>query len=133
MNLTKASGGNATGIGIADVTTKKLVDSIDLSVTYANAITSTVLNAAKIPIYMKNDLEAIQTALKTAIRVQHPNSRIVWIENTLKLEDIYVSEVFVPELSTNPQTEIVGPAVAMEFSEAGDLIMPPIGSRLASD
>ena len=124
LNLTQASRGNATGIGIADVTTKKLVDSIDFPVTYANAITSTILNAAKIPVYMKNDLEAIQTALKTAIRVQHPNSRIVWIENTLQLEDIYVSEAFLPELLGNPQVGIVGEAFAMEFSEAGDLIFP---------
>lgn len=124
LNLTKASCGNATGIGIADVTTKKLVDSMDLSVTYTNAITSTILTAAKIPVYMKNDLEAIQTALQTAIRVKHPDSRIVWIRNTLQLEDIYVSESFLSEVAVHPQIQIKGEAIAMQFSEAGDLLLP---------
>jgi len=86
LNLTAPSKGNACGIGVADVTTKKFVDSMDLDYTYVNAITSGILATARIPLYMANDREAIHLALKTCARVQHPESRIVWIKNTLSLE-----------------------------------------------
>jgi len=36
-------------IGVADVTTKKFVDSMNLDYTYVNAITSGVLATARIP------------------------------------------------------------------------------------
>jgi len=122
LNLSPASGGNATGIGVADVTTKKVVDAMNLDYTYANVITSMVLSSAKIPVYMPSDYEAIQVALKTSLRVQHPNTRIVWIKNTLLLEKIYVSEPLLPEVQNHRQLEILGDPMPLQFNEHGNLI-----------
>jgi hypothetical protein len=123
LNLTPASKGNAAGIGVADVTTKKLVDSIDLDYTYVNAITSGILPTARIPIHMPTDREAILLALKTCPRVKHPESRIVWIKNTLSLENIYASEPMLPEIQRQPQLEITGDPRPIPFDEKGNLML----------
>lgn len=124
LNLTPASKGNAVGIGVADVTTKKFVEKMDLEYTYANSITSTFLNSAKIPVYLNNDFEATQVALKACPLVDHPHSKVVWIKNTLQLDRIFVSEAFLPEIKNNRQLEIIGEPKAMEFDENGNLSYP---------
>ncbi len=124
LNLTAATKGNACGIGMADITTKKVVDATDADYTNINAITSGVLAAARIPINLPTDYEAIQVALKTCARVDHPKSRIVWIKNTLSLEKIFASETLLPEIQKNPQLEILGEPKTMQFDEKGDLTVP---------
>jgi hypothetical protein len=123
LNLTAATKGNACGIGMADLTTKKVVDAMDRDYTYINAITSGVLATARIPIHMPTDQEAIQLALKTCARVEHPQSRIIWIKNTLSLEKIFASETMLPEIKANPQLEVLGEPKAMEFDGKGNLLL----------
>jgi hypothetical protein len=123
LNLTAVSEGNACGIGVADVTTKKFVDSMDLDYTYVNAITSGILATARIPIYMPTDREAIQLALKTCPQVRHPETKIVWIKNTLSLEKIYASEPLLPEIRRHPQIEILSDPRPMPFDGKGNLAL----------
>ena len=123
LNLSAATKGHATGLGTADVTTKKVVEAIDLDYTYINAITAGLPATARIPINVPTDYEAIQIALKTCARVNHPQSRIVWIKNTLSLEKIFVSETIVPEILKNPQMEILGDPKPMTFDEKGNLLL----------
>jgi len=123
LNLTAATKGNACGIGVADLTTKKVVDAMDRDYTYINAITSGVLATARIPIHMPTDQEAIQLALKTCARVEHPRSRIIWIKNTLSLEKILASETMLPEIKANPQLEVLGEPKAMQFDGKGNLLL----------
>jgi Lactate racemase N-terminal domain len=123
LNLTAATKGNATGLGMADITTKKVVDNIDMDYTYINAITSGVLAAARIPLNVPTDLEAIQLGLKTSFRVNHPESRIVWIKNTLALEKIFASETLLPEIRKNSRLEVLGDPKPMHFDEKGNLLL----------
>ena len=123
LNLTAATKGNACGIGMADITTKKVVDATDTDYTYINAITSGVLATARIPINLPTDYEAIQVALKTCARVDHPKSRIVWIKNTLSLEKIFASETLLPEIRKNSRLEVLGDPKMMQFDEKGNLMV----------
>jgi len=123
LNLTAATKGNACGIGMADITTKKVVDATDADYTNINAITSGVLAAARVPINLPTDYEAIQVALKTCARVDHPKSRIVWIKNTLSLEKIFASESLLPEIRKNSQLEVLGDPKPMSFDEKGILLL----------
>jgi len=123
LNLTAATKGNACGIGMADITTKKVVDATDADYTNINAITSGVLAAARVPINLPTDYEAIQVALKTCARVDHPKSRIVWIKNTLSLEKIFASESLLPEIRKNSQLEVLGDPKPMSFDEKGNLLL----------
>ena len=122
LNLSKASGGSAMGIGLADFTTDKAVKAMNIDTTWINCITAGVTASGKIPIHMPTDREAILLALKTCARVRHPQSRIVWIRNTLALEQIRVSEPLLPEIEGNPQTEITGKPEPMPFDEQGNLL-----------
>ncbi|MDW7674485.1 MAG: lactate racemase domain-containing protein, partial [Bacillota bacterium] len=64
LDLTEESHGNALGVGMADVVSKKLTDKIDIQKTYTNVITSGFLTRGAIPITMPTDREAIEVALK---------------------------------------------------------------------
>lgn len=122
LNLSKATGGSAMGIGLADFTTDKAVKSMNIDTTWINCITAGVTASGKIPIHMPTDREAILLALKTCARVHHPQSRIVWIKNTLALERIRVSEPLFPEIERHPQVDIEGGPAFMPFDEQGNLL-----------
>lgn len=122
LNLSNASGGSAMGIGLADFTTDRAVASMNVETTWINCITAGVTASGKIPIHMPTDREAILLALKTCARVRHPQSRIVWIRNTLALERIRVSEPLLAELKDHPQIEVEGDPTPMPFDGEGNLL-----------
>ncbi len=123
LSLSKESHGNATGIGGADVTTMRLYKDLDVSATYANCITSMSLGGAAIPVVMNNDREAIALAIKTVVRVQPENCKIVRIKNTLSLETIEVSQPLVETIRENSEKlEIISGPKSFAFSSTGDLI-----------
>ncbi|MDQ0218164.1 DUF2088 domain-containing protein [Peribacillus cavernae] len=115
LGLTKETKGNACGIGVADVTTKRVFDQVDLDYTYANVITSKVLDSAKIPLVMRDDREAISVALKTCYNINLENPRVVWIKNTLELENILVSESILRDIKGNPQIKVLGEPFEITF------------------
>ncbi|MEW6661443.1 MAG: lactate racemase domain-containing protein [Bacillota bacterium] len=128
LGLTERTHGSAVGIGMADVTTRKLVSNINFSYTYANSITSTVVGAAKIPMFLNTEKEALLVAVKTCNRVKPEQAKIVRIKNTLELNHILVSEPYLAELAGREDIEILGEPFPLEFDNQGD-ILGPSGSR----
>src|SRR5215475_9784269 len=63
LDITEESYGNATGLGNADFTTRRLVDKIDMKATLINSITACAPWGARIPATYETDREAIETAL----------------------------------------------------------------------
>lgn len=118
-DLSEASHGNALGIGLADLTTRRLFEKIDLQKMNENVITSSFLHRAMIPIVMESDRAAIMTALRSNWGVQSQSARVVRIPSTLHLEYLYVSESLLPEVEGNPSVEVLGQPVEMAFDEAG--------------
>jgi hypothetical protein len=99
LGLTPETRGNAYGIGLADFTTRKVMDSIDYAATYANAMASTFTERAKIPVIAENEERAFEMAVK-ACGVKDPEKvRAVRIKNTLELEEIWVSPCLYDELN----------------------------------
>ena len=86
------SHGNAIGIGMADFTTKRLVQSIDAAATSMNALTALSINSFKIPMAFENDREAISRILETVPLVNGRAHHVVRIQDTLNLEKVEVSE-----------------------------------------
>ncbi len=121
LDLTPETHGNANGIGLADVTTRRLVDDIDFKATYANAMTSTFLNRAYIPIVGENDREAIEIALGASGNGGNPDARVMRIRSTLELEHLRASESLLPELSGMPEVEVSGEPEEMDFDGEGNL------------
>jgi hypothetical protein len=121
LDLTDATDGSAVGIGLADITTMRLFNKIDFAKTYANSITTTLLNGSKIPIVMQNDIQAIKLGIYSSNCDDFSRARIVRIKNTLQLSEIFVSESLYSEVQENPQLEILQGAKAMSFDEAGNI------------
>ncbi len=97
LGLSKKTHGNANGVGYADIITKELFDSINFTSTYTNAITAGDLFGVKIPLIANSDKEAIGLALNI-VKKSASNVRLVRIKNTLKLDEIIVSESIFKEI-----------------------------------
>ncbi|MCM3761984.1 lactate racemase domain-containing protein [Halalkalibacter oceani] len=122
LGLTKETKGNATGIGMADITTEQVYKEMNLDHMYINVITSKVLGSAKIPVIMKNERAAIEVALKTCYEADLKNPRIVFIKNTLELEKIWVSEALKPEVEKSKTMTQIGELFSLEFDKEDNLL-----------
>ncbi|MEN6440508.1 MAG: DUF2088 domain-containing protein [Syntrophobacter sp.] len=90
-DLSEATNGNATGIGLADYTTLKAVGRIDFNATMTNCVTAVAPEKGRIPLAFKTDREALDAALGT-IGIWSPDRvRVAWISNTKDLEFLAVS------------------------------------------
>ena len=107
LRLSEHTHGNATGVGLADVITRKLFDAIDFQATYTNVITSTYLDGAAIPIVMDTEREAIKLAMRAVPRVKPENVRLVRIKDTLSLSRIEASVALLEEVQRHPKMEAV--------------------------
>ncbi len=121
-DLTDRSKGNATGIGLADITTHRLVDKIDYAATYKNCITGISPEKAAVPMHFPNDLAAIEVGLGCIGLIPAEKSRIVRIKSTLRLETIEVSEVFAEKLQQKSGLEIIAGPYHMEFNSENNLL-----------
>jgi hypothetical protein len=117
-DLTEKSHGNAQGIGLADFTTQKLVDKINYQATYLNSQTAYRTDTCKIPMTLPNDYEVLKIAQKMAGINDDPSKfKIVWIKNTLELEEFYVSECFRPIIVKDPHMEILKEDLKFDFDD----------------
>jgi hypothetical protein len=95
LDLTPETGGNANGLGMADVVTERLASKMDRPATYLNALTSTTPSPVKIPMVMPDDRMAVAAALTMCAGVSPAEARLVRIKNTLKLRRMWVSEALL--------------------------------------
>ena len=98
-DVSERSCGNALGIGLADVITRRLYEKIDFQKMYENAVTSTFFERVKVPMVADDDTEAIRLALRCCGPIATGTERIVRIRNTLQLDELYVSDPLRRELA----------------------------------
>jgi hypothetical protein len=120
LDLTPHSHGNATGIGMADLTTRRVVDSIDWEATYLNAFTSGVLRSARMPIPVENDRLVVEAALNRTPDLE--GVRMVRIVNTGELESFWATTAVLPELRERDTIKVDDAAVELKFSHDGRLL-----------
>ncbi len=120
-DVSEESHGNALGVGLADLTTERLVGQIDRNAMNANVVTSTFLERAKVPMVLSTDEEALQTAIRCNWGVPAKETRFVRIANTLHLEHLYVSENLVEEALANSDAEVVSGPDELLFDAEGSI------------
>ncbi len=121
-DLTPATAGNANGIGLADATTRRLVEAVDREKTYKNAITAISPEKAAIPICFDTDDQALSVCIRTAGVADARQARLVRIRSTKHLEMMQVSAAFAQEIEANPKIEQVSGWQPMAFDAEGDLL-----------
>ena len=119
-DLTEESNGNAVGIGLADLVSRRLVNKIDYSPTYINAITSTNVEAARVPVTFDTDREAMETAFSTCGNSLEA-CRMIWIKNTLKLDQFIATEALLDEIGSKPHLKVLEQLGELAFDGKGNL------------
>jgi len=121
LDITDHSHGNACGVGMADITTRRLFSKMDFEYTYANVLTSTVTPSARVGLIMDSDRLAIQAAMKTCNAADGSRVRMARIANTLHVGEIYVSECMLEQARRHPDIVVLGEAHPWFFDAAGNL------------
>ncbi len=106
-DLTDVSHGNAIGVGLADVITRRLYDKINPEETYRNTITSSFIERGKIPIVASTDRDAFEIARRSCGHIPEGQERIIRIKDTLNLEELYVSPAVADDVRQTASLEVL--------------------------
>jgi len=124
LDLTHEAHGNASGIGLADVTTRLLVEQIDFEALYINCITAGICGIQRsfIPMVAPDDRAAILTALRVCGQADPLQARIVRIKNTLSLDEIDISESLARLSQNSGACRPVSSYFSLNFNPEGRLV-----------
>jgi len=123
LDVTEESHGNGIGLGLADVSTLRAAQKLDLRAMYINSLTSGIggVQRAKLPMLLPSDVDAICAGILTCGRGDAQNARVVRIKNTLDIGEIEVSESLLPAVRANPRLEVLSAAAPFPFDVHGNL------------
>lgn len=122
-DLTEASEGNAVGVGVADIITRKLREKIDQEALDMNTITGACPESGKIPLTLDSGREALDVAIRCVGLIPTDKLKIMRIRNTSRLSEVDVSEGYAEELKNRQDLEIVREWFDMAFDDDDNL--PP--------
>ena len=109
LDVSPASHGNACGMGIFDVITRKVFSQLNLEQIYANDVALGCLEDCKIPLVAEDEQEAVRVAVKVLKGNDPEKLKIVRIRDTLHLEEIQVSEDLLDVVRADARLELIGP------------------------
>ena len=121
LNVTPESHGNCVGLAAADFTTRKLMNQFDENKTYWNALTAGDPWAARTPMVLETDVEAVEVALRSA-SLEGGDPLLVRIKDTLDLEEFYVTAPLLERLSGSPEYEVLRDLAPMRRDGSGNLL-----------
>lgn len=121
-DLTPETHGNAAGMGLADIITRRAYEKIDFGVTYTNVLTTGFLERAKVPMIAGDDREALRMAFRTAGMPAAGAARVVRIRNTLHLDEVHVSDAVRREIEGREGVTVIGPVTW--FPDTGGSMEP---------
>ncbi|MBM3475604.1 MAG: hypothetical protein FJX75_20260 [Armatimonadetes bacterium] len=124
LDLTDASHGNAVGIGLCDLTVKRLADKIDFGAMYANSITATFFNRCKLPMVLPTDERLFQVAVGTLHDKARANPRLCIVRDTLHLDRLWVTPALARDVQGREGVRVVSGPHPLRFDEQGALVLP---------
>jgi lactate racemase-like protein len=122
LDLSPESHGNGTGVGIADLTTDRLLAAIDPVPFRMNNLTACFLRRSQLPFAFPTDRECIEMGLQTCWQPLRDQVRMAVIPNTLELADLWVSPALLDEARRNPHLKVEGPPTVLPFDAAGNVV-----------
>jgi hypothetical protein len=120
-NLAPESYGNAMGIGMADVTTERLVRQIDWEPTRVNALSSGIPSRIRVPAHFASDRDCLHWVAATAGKVDSAEVTFGWIRNTLELDRLAISPNLRAQIAGQLQIEA---EIDVQWDESGNLVSP---------
>jgi hypothetical protein len=121
LELTPGTQGNAAGIGMADLTTERLVEGTDMEATRRNTMTAHSVPGARIPLALPTDEALLEAALELLPAPSRAAPRIAIIEDTLHLRRLHVSEALAAELRGRDNVTVSDTSQRLVFNAGGRL------------
>ena len=121
LDVSDYSHGNCSGMGMAEITTRRLFNKIDFEHSYANTLTSRAPASTRIPLIMACDELAIKAALQVSGVPDLSAVRMVRIPNTAHIREIYISESMLDEARKHPDIRQAGELAPLLFDANGNL------------
>lgn len=128
--LTEESHGNACGLGLADITTRRCLNEVDWESTWINLTTNLMISGGKIPMYQNSDEEALRLALRTCPGILSERARIARIHDTTNLFELEVSEELLKDVRDRQDVEIVSDLYKLCFDKEGFLEDLKVSGRI---
>ena len=119
--LTRTSHGNATGMGMAEFCTSEFLRQIDPTATRFNCLVSGHVSAAMPPLDFQSDRDMLHAALGTIGLVEPSNAKLIWIADTLHLDEVECSTAYLDEAQRRDDLEILTKTHELPFDAAGNL------------
>lgn len=124
LDVTDESHGNVSGLGLANITTQRLVEKINWYDTYMNAITSGSFSMWRmhLPLTMADDRRAFQMGVRGCARTLE-TTRSVFIRDTLTLDEMWVTPNMFDSVNEHPMLTLEE-EVPLSFDERGNMMSP---------
>ncbi|MBN2217469.1 MAG: DUF2088 domain-containing protein [Pirellulales bacterium] len=119
--LSPGSGGNALGIGMAEFCRSRVLRQADWAATRANVLTSGHVSAAMPPLDYETDREMLEAALGIIGLTEPQNARVLWIRDTLRLEEMECSAAYGEEVRQRDNLEVLTPLRPLPLDDEGNL------------
>jgi len=123
-DLTAKTEGNATGIGLAEFTTTRLVNKMDKHKTWMNVITGISPEKGSIPIHFDTDREVLKACFDTIGDTAAADAMVVHIKDTLSVHRISVSKAYAGEIAKNDTLKILTDWKEMGLDSEGNMVSP---------
>lgn len=121
LDLSPESHGNGTGVGIADLTTDRLLAAIDPAPFRMNNLTARFLWRSKLPISFPTDRQVIEQAVDTCWQPFLDRLRFAVIPNTLEVAELWVSKALADQARHHPYLAVGKESRPVPFDAAGNL------------
>jgi hypothetical protein len=122
-DLSALSYGNAIGMGLADITTDRLVSRINWEAMKVNVFTSTNLPSCRTPIHCATDLECLEALAPTVGKLDPLDVTYGWLRNTLEVTRIALSGNLRPQIERNSELTIEN-EFEFQFDDDRNLVSP---------
>jgi hypothetical protein len=118
LDLTDKTHGNATGLGLADIVTRRLIERVDFHATMTNHRTSGEGGAfrSKIPLVLADERAAVQAAIGCCGRGRPETVRLARIQSTAQVERLEISGPLFDEARRRDDIEVLSGPHAMDLS-----------------
>jgi hypothetical protein len=113
--------GNATGIGLADFATTRLVRAMNYKATVINCLTAGYPGSANIPVHFDTDREVLDAALAILGTRAPQDARILHVRNTLAVEEVEVSEPCLAGPKAQTDFQVAAGPYDLTFDAQGNL------------
>lgn len=119
LNISPESRGNGYGLGFADVITERIITNVDWKVTYTNALSTTCIEAIKIPFVLPADRDALIFAENF---VNSPSPSVIIVENTSSLMVMLMNEEALKR--SRGKVEVLERDISLKFDSFDNLDVP---------